>query len=208
MKTQFHGRSNICPSSSSGSTASEKKPTGRLRLLNLAPLFLGALLSGCASITGTTKQALTVQTFEKDGKEVRNANCVLINDKGKWVTKSPSAVTVTPSNEDMRVACTKKSGAQGNATVVSVTRGAMFANIILGGGIGALVDYNSGAAFEYPSPIQVTMGASKKIDMMTTAFVRTRPAPPRKANAADLPMLHDDDWYRIYVIPNPRYSRE
>ena len=48
--------------------------------------------------------------------------------------------------------------------MVSVTKGAMFGNIILGGGIGAIVDHNSGAAYEYPAFFQVIMGGFSKVD--------------------------------------------
>ncbi|MEY5028041.1 MAG: hypothetical protein RLZ63_356 [Pseudomonadota bacterium] len=34
----------------------------------------------------------------------------------------------------------------------------MFGNIILGGGIGAIIDHNNGSAYEYPSLIKIFMG--------------------------------------------------
>lgn len=40
----------------------------------------------------------------------------------------------------------------------------MFGNIIFGGGIGAIVDHNNGSAYEYPTFIQVLMGAITKIE--------------------------------------------
>ena len=39
----------------------------------------------------------------------------------------------------------------------------MFGNILLGGGIGAVVEHNNGSAYEYPSFIQITMGADSVI---------------------------------------------
>jgi hypothetical protein len=49
----------------------------------------------------------------------------------------------------------------------------MFGNIIFGGGIGALVDHNSGAAYEYPSLIQILMGKTTRVEppKMETASV-------------------------------------
>lgn len=38
----------------------------------------------------------------------------------------------------------------------------MFGNIIFGGGIGAIIDHNSGAAYEYPSVIQIVMSRIAK----------------------------------------------
>ena len=41
----------------------------------------------------------------------------------------------------------------------------MWANIIIGGGIGAVIDHNNGAGYEYPSLIKVFMGRlNQKID--------------------------------------------
>ncbi len=53
-------------------------------------------------------------------------------------------------------------------------KGAMFGNIIFGGGIGAIIDHVSGAAYEYPTFIQVIMGS----------FVKVETQPSDKANEA------------------------
>ena len=42
---------------------------------------------------------------------------------------------------------------------MSDTKGSMFGNILLGGGIGAIVDHNTGSAYEYPNFLQVVMGS-------------------------------------------------
>ena len=38
----------------------------------------------------------------------------------------------------------------------------MFGNILLGGGIGAIVDHNNGTAYDYPSPIKIFMGKTNQ----------------------------------------------
>ena len=40
----------------------------------------------------------------------------------------------------------------------------MFGNIILGGGIGAIIDHNNGSAYEYPTVIDILMGSFTKIE--------------------------------------------
>jgi hypothetical protein len=72
-------------------------------------------------------------------------------------------VTITRSNDDMQVLCKKDGLEPGRATVVSATKGSMFGNIILGGGIGAVIDHNSGAAYEYPAFFQVVMGSITRV---------------------------------------------
>jgi hypothetical protein len=136
----------------------------RLSLSAVSLLFL----SGCASITGTNNQSLSVQTRASDGKEVAAAACELTNNKGKWFITTPGSATITRSNDDLQVLCNKAGVEPGRAAVVSATKGSMFGNILLGGGIGMLIDHNNGSAYEYPNFIQVVMGG----------FVRVEPPPP------------------------------
>lgn len=48
-------------------------------VLPLGAIVLVSLMSGCASITGTSHQRITVQTFGQEGREVRDAACLLTN---------------------------------------------------------------------------------------------------------------------------------
>ena len=131
-------------------------------------ILLTAITSGCASVTGTTNQSISVQTREPAGKEVPGAACELSNAKGKWFVTTPGSVAVTRSNDDMQVTCNKQGVEPGRASVASATKGAMFGNILLGGPIGAVIDHNTGAAYEYPTFIQVLMGAFTKIEPAQT----------------------------------------
>lgn len=120
--------------------------------------------SGCASITGTPNQSVSVQARTQGGKEVAGASCELTNNKGKWFVTTPGSVSIHRSNDDMQVLCNKDGIEPGRAAVVSETKGSMFGNIIFGGGIGAVIDHNNGAAYEYPSFIQVVMGAFARLE--------------------------------------------
>ena len=131
--------------------------------LILTCVVLG-FLSGCASITGTTNQSISVETREKAGVQVAGAACELTNNKGKWFVTSPGSVMIHRSNDDMQVLCDKAGYEPGRAAVVSETKGSMFGNIIFGGGIGAIVDHNNGSAYEYPTFIQIVMGSFAKIE--------------------------------------------
>lgn len=124
----------------------------------------GLLAGGCASITGTETQSVSVLTRENAGKEVGGATCELTNNKGKWFVTTPGSVTINRSNDDMLVMCNKTGLEPGRASVASATKGSMFGNIIFGGGIGAIIDHNKGTAYEYPNLIQVVMGMFSKID--------------------------------------------
>lgn len=152
----------------------------------LAAIAAMALLaSGCSSITGTTGQSVSLQTRDKAGAEVPGAACELTNSKGKWFVTTPGSVQVRRSNDDMIVQCTKAGHETGQASVVSDTKGSMFGNIIFGGGIGAIVDHNTGAAYEYPTLIQVVMGVFTKVETPKGGATQTagNPANPSLAQA-------------------------
>ena len=111
---------------------------------------------------------MLVETRQQ-AKQVIGASCELTNSKGKWFVSTPGSIQIRRSNDDLLVVCTKDGIEPGRANVVSDTKGSMFGNILLGGGIGAVVDHNTGAAYEYPTLIQVMMGETLKIDATTTA---------------------------------------
>lgn len=117
-----------------------------------------SLLSGCASVTGSPNQSISIQTREQGGKEVVGATCDIINKRGTWFVTTPGTTSIHRSNDDIQVTCRKDGHENGRASVVSDTKGSMFGNILLGGGIGAIVDHNNGSAYEYPTFVQVMMG--------------------------------------------------
>jgi hypothetical protein len=111
-------------------------------------------LTGCASVTGSKMQPVSVQTVQ-DGKEVSGAACTLTNDVGKWFVTTPGSVTINKSTGDLTVECKKEGNLAGHEMVVSKANGSVWGNIILGGGIGYIVDRNTGAGFDYPNSITV-----------------------------------------------------
>ena len=125
--------------------------------------LLLASLSGCASITGSTTQTISLQARAPDGKEVKEAQCDLINKRGTYFVSTPGTIQISRSNDDIQVTCRKDGYDNGRAAVVSATKGSMFGNILLGGGIGLIVDHSNGSAYEYPSFVQVIMGSNVTI---------------------------------------------
>jgi hypothetical protein len=62
------------------------------------------------------------------------------------------------------VNCEKEGSEPGVATLISRANGGMFGNILIGGGVGAIIDHNKGTAYTYPSWIRVIMGKSLVFD--------------------------------------------
>lgn len=127
-------------------------------------LALPFVVTGCASITGSPNQSVSVQTREQAGVEIVGASCELTNDEGKWFVTTPGSVSIHRSNKDLQVLCKKSDFEPGRAAVVSDTKGSMFGNILFGGGIGAVIDHNNGSAYEYPAVIDIIMGSFTKIE--------------------------------------------
>ena len=145
-----------------------------MKRLSIALASIVLTLSGCASITGSTTQNISVQTRTPDGKEVKEVQCDLINKRGTYFVTSPGTIVISRSNDDLHVTCRKDTFENGKASVVSDTNGSMFGNILLGGGIGAIVDHNTGSAYEYPNFLQVVMGP----DIMVGTHKEVAPSNP------------------------------
>ena len=113
------------------------------------------LISGCASIAGEKMQPLSVTTIF-DNKEVAGVGCTLMNDAGSWFVTSPGTVTVHKSTGDLSVDC-KSDKLAGRENLVSKSNGAVWGNIIAGGGIGYIIDRNTGAGFDYPPTVTIML---------------------------------------------------
>lgn len=127
-------------------------------------LLIAGLTSGCATITSTEMQPVTVATHTAEGQPVEKASCSLKNDVGSWSVTSPGVVSVKRSAEDLMVECKKDGTPDGFARAVSRAAGGMWGNIIFGGGIGAIIDHNKGTGYDYPNDVIVKMGQSVTID--------------------------------------------
>ena len=125
-------------------------------LLFFIPLIMG--LSACSTITTGTTQSLTVVTPFADG-----AKCDLVDTKGStWrVTESPQTIEVNKGSGPMTITCTKRGYQTGKTVMEEGFAGMTLGNVILGGGIGLIVDAASGAAQEYPDSVSVWMQPNK-----------------------------------------------
>lgn len=151
----------------------------------IASLLAVACLSGCASIVTGHNQTLSIDARARDS-QVTDATCTLANDKGTWFVKTPGSVTVRRSFQDLSAKCEKDGISPGFASIRSSTKGMAFGNILFGGVIGAGVDIGTGAAYDYPALIVVTMGDSVNAPP-SGANDSQQPAIPPAASAASAP---------------------
>lgn len=118
-------------------------------------LLAAAILSGCATITTGTDQKLTVITE----KNVKGAKCTLVDVEGRVSTimETPGVVSVHKGDGPITITCEKEHFKTVVMEVEEAVHGATLGNILIGGGIGIIIDAASGAAQKYPDQVVVWM---------------------------------------------------
>lgn len=123
-----------------------------IKTISISIISLLLFVTGCASIVTGQNQMVSVDTSPH-----KEAICELSNDKGKYfINSTPGSVMVSRSYDDLIVTC-YKNDKKGNTFIKSQTKAMAFGNIIAGGVIGAAVDCGTGAAYDYPSVINVSL---------------------------------------------------
>jgi hypothetical protein len=145
------------------------------RLLKLALLAVPLLLQiGCASITGSRNQPISVTTTH-EGKPITGAYCTLVNDKGTFYVNTPGTVTVLKAYGDMSATCKKEESHVGVSVFQSANEGAVWGNILAGGIIGYAVDASTGAGFSYPPTLNIEMIRGNVIPALPTSTAKSAP---------------------------------
>lgn len=111
----------------------------------LAPLSL-ILLAGCATVMEGTSQSVAVATTPP------GAVCTVdrAGTRLGQVAATPGSIHIDKSKNDLTVTCAKPGYQTATVSQTPHFVGTTFGNIILGGGIGAIVDAASGANYIPP----------------------------------------------------------
>jgi len=121
-------------------------------------------LTGCASVVNDSTHPMKVETKTDAGLLVVGADCKLTNDYGSVSMKSGDTAQVRRSSKDMDIVCKHPANPDATARAISRANAGMFGNIILGGGIGAIIDHNKGTAYTYPTWVQLVFGKTLVFD--------------------------------------------
>lgn len=107
-------------------------------------------LAACSTITTGTSQPFSVKTAGVTG-----ASCELVDSKGaRWtISDTPGTREITKGDGPLTVTCSKPGYKTASINVEEGFAGMTAGNILLGGGIGLIVDAASGAAQEYPDEV-------------------------------------------------------
>jgi len=180
-----------------------------MRCVMLAAAFAVASLSGCASIVTGHNQSLSV-TASSETQDVSGAQCSLKNDKGQWFATTPGSVTVRRSYSALTVDCQSEQ-LTGSNQVASKTKAMALGNVVFGGLIGVGLDVASGAAYDYPDVVHVSMrGAElpaakaasdpRPIAAVASLAPATATAPPAPAVPAATPPLPPAGVQRVAAV--------
>lgn len=129
-----------------------------------AGVCLLSILTGCASVTNGTSQAVTIDTLTADGKAVEGAECTVANDKLETTALSGSSVQVRRSGATLNIECKQPGYAPASGQATSRVNTGMVGNVLIGGLIGAAIDSGTGAGFNYPSWVQLVFGEVRTFD--------------------------------------------
>ena len=78
--------------------------------------------------------------------------------------KSGDTLQVRRSSKDIDISCNSAEHGDAQGRAISRANAGMAGNILFGGGIGAIIDHNKGAAYTYPSWVQLVFGQELTFD--------------------------------------------
>jgi len=114
-----------------------------MRIVSL--LLITTFLSSCSSIVNESHVPINLSFSDNSGGE-----CSLRNKRESYKTAIPASILVRRSDDPLIYDCTTTDGRKANGSINSKVGQTMAGNIILGGGIGAIVDANNDMHREYP----------------------------------------------------------
>lgn len=121
--------------------------------LYVTVVFAGIVALGCATIVSGKSQTITINSNPQGARcEVTRGGRIIA-----VVDKTPGSIYIEKTKEDLNITCKKEGYEDSQGFAESGTDTALFGNLIIGGLIGAGVDWASGAHNKYPEYITVNL---------------------------------------------------
>jgi hypothetical protein len=134
------------------------------------------LFTGCATVMNDTNQPVKVEAVSPDGTSVSGADCTLVNDRGVVLVKSGGTAQVHRSSADLAITCVQPDQVDAKARAVSRANAGLWGNVLIGGGIGAVIDHTRGTAYTYPTWVQLVFGKALLFDRSSEKDGQPTPA--------------------------------
>jgi hypothetical protein len=130
----------------------------------IVALAASLYLVGCASIVNDANQPIRVDTKTADGQSVTGAECKLTNERGTFTGRSGESISVHRSSKDLDIVCKDPNNPEAMGRAISRANAGLAGNILIGGGIGAIIDHTKGTAYTYPTWVQMVLGKTLVFD--------------------------------------------
>ena len=119
----------------------------------IAVIGIAVLMQGCATIITSSTHTLTVNT------DPPGAMCSVTrnNEQIGAVAQTPAQMSMSKGFRALQVDCKKDGHIDADTSLGSSFQPITLGNIILGGGIGVLVDAVSGAMMQYPKSVDLSL---------------------------------------------------
>jgi hypothetical protein len=152
-------------------------------------MALGTVIvfSGCASVTNDSTHPMKVETRAESGATIGGASCIAANDYGQSSFKSGDTFQVRRSSKDLDITCVQAGQSNAVGRAISRANAGMWGNIIIGGGVGAIIDHNKGTAYTYPTWVQLIFGKTMVFDR--SAEKEGQPVPGTEPVGASSPAV-------------------
>jgi hypothetical protein len=108
-------------------------------------LFFAIAGSGCSTLVNEPHLPINLSFSDNSAGE-----CSLRNKRESYKVQIPSSALVRRSDDPLVYECTTEDGREAYGSILSDIGQTMAGNIILGGGIGAIIDANNDMHREYP----------------------------------------------------------
>ncbi len=125
-----------------------------MRLFRLfGVIFVAAQLAACATVVEGTDDLVSFESTPP------GARCIIERDGARigTVDATPGSLKLSKSKNALSVTCEKQGQLTVTERVESQFTGSTFGNILIGGGIGLIVDAASGANNRYPNPVKLLL---------------------------------------------------
>jgi hypothetical protein len=117
----------------------------------LLMITAAVLTAGCASVMLGSYQDVALET--KCGDQAVKSQCTLSNEMGQWSVSTPANIRLHKGFDELELVCSSTRFDQHKVTISSSSNLPFYANALVGGGLGAVVDLESKAGFDYPTKI-------------------------------------------------------
>ncbi|MDO9712487.1 hypothetical protein [Paracraurococcus lichenis] len=127
-----------------------------MKFARLLALGVVSLLPACASVMEGTSESVAINTTPA------GASCTVdrAGTRLGTVAPTPGSVNVAKSKNDITVACTKEGFEPAQVSASPKFVGTTFGNVLVGGLVGVAVDAATGANFDLPEKLDITLAPS------------------------------------------------